>query len=69
MFLLDRARMEKEYDRLQQAYGASGEELAERSARLLLDMIEKHSPARHITVPFRLSKGESVKKYTEKQKA
>ena len=24
MFLLDRARMEKEYDRLQQAYGASG---------------------------------------------
>ncbi len=29
MFLLDRARMEKEYDRLQQAYGASGEELAE----------------------------------------
>ena len=47
----------------------AGEELAERSARLLLDMIEKHSPARHITVPFRLSKGESVKKYTEKQKA
>ena len=29
MFLLDRERMEKEYDRLQQAYGASGEELAE----------------------------------------
>ena len=42
----------------------SGEELAEHSARLLLDMIEKHSPARHITVPFRLSKGESVKKTT-----
>ena len=28
MFLLERSRMEKEYDRLQQAYGASGEELA-----------------------------------------
>ncbi len=29
MFLVDRERMEKEYDRLQQTYGASSEELAE----------------------------------------
>lgn len=33
MFLVDRERMEKEYDRLQQTYGASSEELAETKAQ------------------------------------
>ena len=33
MFLVDRERMEKEYDRLQQAYGTSSEELAETKAQ------------------------------------